>query len=206
MNIILLGAPGAGKGTEASRIVDSYKLPHISTGDIFRENIKNETPIGLQAKSYIDKGQLVPDEVTVELVRQRLAEPDCQNGYLLDGFPRNLNQAEQLSKFANCDYCINLNIPLDKLIKRLTGRRICPNCAKSFHVDMLNGRTACDECNVTLVQRDDDHEEQVKARLVVYNNQTQPLIEYYKNKGVLVDIDADGKIEEISERVRQAIK
>ena len=206
MKIILLGAPGAGKGTQAKGITDRFNIVHISTGDIFRKNIKEQTEIGKIASSYINKGQLVPDEVTVELVRQRLAEPDCQNGYLLDGFPRNLNQAEQLSKFANCDYCINLNIPLDKLIKRLTGRRICPNCAKSFHVDMLNGRTACDECNVTLVQRDDDHEEQVKARLVVYNNQTQPLIEYYKSKGVLIDIDADGKIEEISERVRLALK
>ena len=206
MKIILLGAPGAGKGTQAKGITDRFNIVHISTGDIFRKNIKEQTEIGKIASSYINKGQLVPDEVTVELVRQRLMEPDCQNGYLLDGFPRNLNQAEQLSKFDNCDYCINLNIPLEKLVKRLTGRRICPNCAKSFHVDMLNGRTACDECNVTLVQRDDDHEEQVKARLVVYNNQTQPLIDYYKNKGVLIDIDADGKIEEISERVRQAIK
>lgn len=206
MKIILLGAPGAGKGTQAKGITDRFNIVHISTGDIFRKNIKEQTEIGKIASSYINKGQLVPDEVTVELVRQRLMEPDCQNGYLLDGFPRNLNQAEQLSKFDNCDYCINLNIPLEKLIKRLTGRRICPNCAKSFHVDMLNGRTACDECNVNLVQRDDDHEEQVKARLVVYNNQTQPLIDYYKAKGVLVDIDADGKIEEISERVRQAIK
>ena len=206
MKIILLGAPGAGKGTQAKGITDRFNIVHISTGDIFRKNIKEQTEIGKIASSYINKGQLVPDEVTVELVRQRLAEPDCQNGYLLDGFPRNLNQAEQLSKFATCDYCINLNIPLEKLVQRLTGRRICPNCAKSFHVDMLNGRTTCDECNVTLVQRDDDHEEQVKARLVVYNNQTQPLIEYYKDKGVLVDIDADGKIEEISERVRQAIK
>ena len=138
MNVILLGAPGAGKGTQATRLAEKYAIPHISTGDIFRENIKKQTPIGVVAKSYIDKGQLVPDEVTVEIVKQRLEKDDCKNGYLLDGFPRNIFQAEQLDKFSNVETVVNINVDLTKLLKRITGRRVCP-CGESYHFDFLNG-------------------------------------------------------------------
>lgn len=156
MNIILLGAPGAGKGTQATKISDRYGLPHISTGDIFRENIKNGTPIGLLAKSYTDKGQLVPDEVTCEIVKDRLAKEDCQNGYLLDGFPRTIVQAEALDKFAKIDAVININIDFSLLMARLCGRRVCRDCGESYHVSTLNGKTTCDRCGGELYQRKDD--------------------------------------------------
>lgn len=206
MKIVLLGAPGAGKGTQADGISKRFNIVHISTGDIFRKNIKEQTEIGKVAKSYIDKGDLVPDEVTCEIVRLRLAEDDCKNGYLLDGFPRNLFQAEKLSEIDNIDYCINLDVPQEKLIARLTGRRVCSQCGKSFHVDFLNGKTVCDECNSNLIQRSDDHISQVTERMQVYVAQTKPLIDYYAKKGVLVNINADGSIKEIEERIKQAIK
>lgn len=206
MKIVLLGAPGAGKGTQADGISKRFNIVHISTGDIFRKNIKEQTEIGKVAKSYIDKGDLVPDEVTCEIVRLRLAEDDCKNGYLLDGFPRNLFQAEKLSEIDNIDYCINLDVPQEKLIARLTGRRVCSQCGKSFHVDFLNGKTVCDECNSNLIQRSDDHISQVTERMEVYVAQTKPLIDYYAKKGVLVNVNADGSIKEIEERIKQAIK
>lgn len=206
MKIVLLGAPGAGKGTQADGISKRFNIVHISTGDIFRKNIKEQTEIGKVAKSYIDKGDLVPDEVTCEIVRLRLAEDDCKNGYLLDGFPRNLFQAEKLSEIDNIDYCINLDVPQEKLIARLTGRRVCSQCGKSFHVDFLNGKTVCDECNSNLIQRSDDHISQVTERMQVYVAQTKPLIDYYAKKGVLVNVNADGSIKEIEERIKQAIK
>ena len=206
MKIVLLGAPGAGKGTQADGISKRFNIVHISTGDIFRKNIKEQTEIGKVAKSYIDKGDLVPDEVTCEIVRLRLAEDDCKNGYLLDGFPRNLFQAEKLSEIDNIDYCINLDVPQEKLIARLTGRRVCSQCGKSFHVDFLNGKTVCDECNSNLIQRSDDHISQVTERMAVYVAQTKPLIDYYAKKGILVNVNADGSIKEIEERIRQAIK
>ena len=196
MNIILLGAPGAGKGTQASKIADYYNLPHISTGDIFRENIKKQTPIGVVAKSYIDKGQLVPDEVTVEIVKQRLEKDDCKNGYLLDGFPRNIFQAEQLDKFSNVETVVNINVDLTKLLKRITGRRVCP-CGESYHVDFLNGKTTCDKCGAELYQRADDNEETVKSRLSVYENQTAPLIDYYTKAGKLLVINGDQPIDDV---------
>lgn len=206
MKIVLLGAPGAGKGTQADGISKRFNIVHISTGDIFRKNIKEQTEIGKVAKSYIDKGDLVPDEVTCEIVRLRLAEEDCKNGYLLDGFPRDIFQAEKLSEMDSIDYCINLDVPQEKLIARLTGRRVCPQCGKSFHVDFLNGKTVCDECNSNLIQRSDDHISQVRERMAVYIEQTKPLIDYYAKKGVLVNVNADGSIKEIEERIRQAIK
>ncbi len=197
MNIILLGAPGAGKGTQATRLVDKYKIPHISTGDIFRANIKNQTPIGVVAKSYIDKGQLVPDEVTVEIVKQRLSEKDVEVGYLLDGFPRNIFQATELDKFAEIDKVIDINVNLDKLLKRITGRRVCSKCGESYHVDTLNGSTTCARCGADLIHRADDNEETVKNRLEVYKNQTQPLIDYYKKAGKLVTVNGDSTIDEV---------
>ena len=189
MNIILLGAPGAGKGTEASKIVDEYKLPHISTGDIFRENIKNQTPIGLLAKSYIDKGMLVPDEVTCKIVEERIAREDCKNGYMLDGFPRTIAQAEALDKITNIDLVINIEVDFSLLLDRLCGRRVCKDCGESSHLKWLNGETKCPRCGGELYQRKDDNPETVQSRLDVYSTQTAPLIEYYTKKGVLFNVD-----------------
>ena len=205
MNIILLGAPGAGKGTQATRISDRYGLPHISTGDIFRENIKNGTPIGLLAKSYTDKGQLVPDEVTCEIVKDRLAKEDCKNGYLLDGFPRTLVQAEALDKFATIDAVININIDFSLLMARLCGRRVCKNCGESYHVDFLGGKTTCERCGGELYQRKDDNEETVGNRLEVYTGQTAPLIDYYEKKGVLHNVNGVGAIDEVFARICAAL-
>ena len=189
MNIILLGAPGAGKGTQASRIVDAYKLPHISTGDIFRENIKNQTQIGLLAKSYIDQGLLVPDEVTCKIVEERISREDCKNGYMLDGFPRTIAQAEALDKITKIDFVINIDVDFSLLLDRLCGRRVCKDCGESYHITRLNGETKCARCGGDLYQRKDDNPETVQSRLDVYNAQTAPLIEYYTNKGVIFNVD-----------------
>ena len=175
MNIILLGAPGAGKGTQATKISDKYGMPHISTGDIFRANIKNQTEIGLLAKSYIDKGQLVPDEVTCKIVENRLAEEDCrEKGYLLDGFPRTIAQAEALEKFARIDAVVNIEIDFSLLMNRLCGRRVCRDCGESYHISTLGGATTCARCGGELYQRKDDNPETVKSRLAVYKEQTAP--------------------------------
>ena len=206
MNIILLGAPGAGKGTQASRISEKYKLPHISTGDIFRDNIKRGTEIGLLAKSYTDNGKLVPDEVTCKIVEGRLQEENCKNGYLLDGFPRNLFQAQELDKFSKVDAVINIDIDLSLLMDRLCGRRVCKSCGESYHVNFLNGKTTCDKCGGELYQRKDDNEETVGNRLKVYSEQTAPLIQYYKDKNVLIDIDGVGTIDEVFARIAAALK
>ncbi len=187
MNIILLGAPGAGKGTQATRISDKFGMPHISTGDIFRANIKNQTEIGVLAKSYIDKGQLVPDEVTCKIVENRLQEEDCKNGYLLDGFPRNVSQAEALEKFTKIDAVVNINIDFSLLMARLCGRRVCKNCGESYHVSTLGGKTTCERCDGELYQRADDNPETVQKRLDVYGAQTAPLIDYYTKKGLILN-------------------
>ena len=187
MNIILLGAPGAGKGTQATKISDRFGMPHISTGDIFRENIKNATPIGLLAKSYTDKGQLVPDEVTCEIVKGRLEKEDCKNGYLLDGFPRTIAQAEALDTFAKIDAVVNINIDFSLLMNRLCGRRVCKECGESYHVSTLNGATTCSRCGGELYQRKDDNPETVQNRLDVYTEQTAPLIDYYTKKGIILN-------------------
>ena len=202
MNLILLGAPGAGKGTQATKISDRYGFVHISTGDIFRANIKNGTKIGLLAKSYMDKGELVPDEVTCEIVRDRLTWDDCKNGYLLDGFPRNLFQAEELDKFAHIDGVINFDIDFSLLMNRLCGRRVCKDCGESYHVSMLDGKTTCSRCGGELYQRKDDNPETVSSRLEVYSAQTAPLIDYYTKKGIILnfkctDAPADVLFEEI---------
>lgn len=178
MNIVLLGAPGAGKGTQAVRIAEKYGLVHISTGDIFRVNIKDNTPIGQVAKSYIDAGKLVPDEVTCEIVRQRLEKKDVSAGYVLDGFPRNLIQAHELDKFANIDVCLNIDVDEALLLDRICGRRVC-SCGASYHISTLNGEDTCAKCGGKLYARGDDNPETVKARLATYNIQTAPLISYY---------------------------
>lgn len=197
MKVILLGAPGAGKGTQAARLAKRYKIPHISTGDIFRSNIKERTPIGIVAKSYIDKGQLVPDEVTIQIVKERLEKDDCKNGYLLDGFPRTVSQAEALDGFSEIDSVVNIDVPLHKLMRRITGRRVCGKCGESYHIDYLDGSTSCRKCDGELIQRADDNEETVGKRLEVYEKQTAPLIDYYKSKGKLIDVDGDGDIDSV---------
>ena len=189
MNIILLGAPGAGKGTQATRISDAYALPHISTGDIFRENIKNQTEIGLLAKSYIDKGLLVPDEVTCKIVEGRITKEDCAQGYMLDGFPRTIAQAEQLDQITTVDLVINVDVDTSLLMDRLCGRRVCKDCGESYHTSTLNGETKCSRCGGELYQRKDDNPETVQNRLDVYNAQTAPLIEYYTKKGILFNVN-----------------
>ncbi len=185
MKLILLGAPGAGKGTQATKIAERYNVVHISTGDIFRANLKMGTEIGLLAKSYMDKGELVPDKVTCDIVKDRLTWDDCKNGYLLDGFPRNLYQAEALDTFAEIDGVINIDIDHKLLMDRLCGRRVCRECGESYHISTLGGRTTCERCGGELYQRKDDNPETVDSRLAVYNEQTAPLIEYYTKKGII---------------------
>ena len=197
MNIILLGAPGAGKGTQASKIEKKYGLVHISTGDIFRANIKGGTPIGKVAKSYIDAGKLVPDEVTCDIVKDRLLQDDVKVGYMLDGFPRNVFQAEQLDKFAKIDLCINIDVDKALLLDRICGRRVC-SCGESYHISTLNGATTCAKCGKELYRRDDDNPETVAARLETYEKQTAPLIEYYKAQGKLKSVTSgEGSPDEV---------
>ncbi len=204
MNLILLGAPGAGKGTQAVKIAKEYGIPHISTGDIFRANIKEGTPVGLKAKSYIDQGKLVPDEVVVELIQGRLKEADCNGGYLLDGFPRTIAQAEALDRITNIEKVINIDVDLSKLLKRIVGRRTCAKCGAGFNTATYSA-PKCDQCGGELVQRADDTEETVSARLTVYENQTAPLIDYYKCKGVLVSVDGMKPIDEVAEEIKSVL-
>lgn len=187
MNIILLGAPGAGKGTQASLIEEEFNLVHVSTGDIFRANIKGGTPIGKLAKSYIDAGKLVPDEVTCEIVKDRLQKDDVKGGFMLDGFPRNLFQAAELDKFAKIDLCINIDVDIALLMDRICGRRVC-SCGESYHVSTLNGATTCKKCGQPLYRRDDDNPETVQKRLDTYFKETAPLIGYYKEQGKLFTV------------------
>ena len=180
MNIIMLGAPGSGKGTMAKLIASDFEIPHISTGDIFRENIKNQTEIGKQAKELIDKGELVPDEITIKIVENRLKENDCQNGFILDGFPRNIAQAKALETFAKIDRVILLDVSDEEIERRIVGRRACKNCGEIYNIDTYN-KNACEKCGGELYQRDDDKLETVRHRLQVYKKQTAPLIEYYRD-------------------------
>lgn len=204
-NIVLLGAPGAGKGTQAALIAKEYDIPHISTGDILRRNIKEGTPLGVLAKSYIDKGALVPDQVVIDIVADRLTEDDAKNGYILDGFPRTIAQAEALDKVANIDVALNIDVPFETIIERLGGRLVCI-CGETSHVSWLNGSTACPKCGKQMFVRDDDKPETVKARLDVYEKQTAPLIEYYVGKGNLVTVDAGvGTVEEIFDKVKKVL-
>ena len=196
MKIVMLGAPGAGKGTQAKRIAAKFSIPHISTGDIFRANIKNNTPLGAKAKSYMDKGELVPDELVIELIMDRFAQDDCVNGYVLDGFPRTIPQAEELDKALksvndNLDYAIDGEVPDDNIINRMSGRRACVNCGATYHIvhNPPKVENECDTCNGELILRDDDKPETVKNRLDVYHTQTEPLLKYYTEKGILYTVD-----------------
>lgn len=192
----MLGAPGAGKGTQAKMIAEKYSIPHVSTGDIFRANIKNGTDLGKEAKSYMDKGELVPDELTVRILLDRVAQEDCKNGYVLDGFPRTIPQAEVLQSELNkqgtdVDFAINVDVPDENIIKRMSGRRACVTCGATYHIEHVPPKTEgiCDKCGSELILRDDDKEETVKNRLSVYHDQTQPLIDFYSAKGVLKNVD-----------------
>lgn len=196
MKIIMLGAPGAGKGTQAKMIADKYQVPHISTGDIFRANIKNGTELGKEAKKYMDQGLLVPDELTVKILLDRVANPDCANGYVLDGFPRTIPQAEVLENALKemndaIDFAINVDVPDENIIRRMSGRRACLACGATYHIEHVPPKAEgiCDVCGEKLVLRDDDKAETVKNRLDVYHKQTQPLIDFYSNKGILKTVD-----------------
>ena len=196
MKIIMLGAPGAGKGTQAKMIAEKYSIPHISTGDIFRANIKNGTELGKKAKSYMDKGQLVPDELTLDLIMDRFKQDDCKNGYVLDGFPRTIPQAEALdtalkAKGEKVDFAIDVDVPDENIVKRMSGRRACVGCGATYHVVYSPTKVegVCDKCGEELIVRDDDKPETVLNRLEVYHNQTQPLIDYYNEQGILKSVD-----------------
>ena len=204
MNIIMGGPPGAGKGSQAKIISKEYNIPHISTGDMFRSALKNETPMGLKAKSYMDKGELVPDEVVNGLVEERLESNDCNNGYVLDGYPRTVNQAEALTsmledKNQEIDYVISIDTSDATVIKRLTGRRTCSNCGAIYHIDNNPPKVegVCDLCQHEVIQRDDDKEDTVRNRLDVYKAQTQPLISYYINKNLLVQVDGEKDLADV---------
>lgn len=208
MKIILLGPPGAGKGTQAKSISNRYSIPHISTGDIFRKNISENTPLGIEAKKHIEKGQLVPDEVTINMVKDRLQDEDCKGGYLLDGFPRTVAQAEALQEFLvgrdeNIDTALLIEVPMGFILERMTGRRVCPSCGASYHIKFnptkITGK--CDVCGSDVIQRKDDSEETVSERLDVYERQTQPLIDFYKERNLLSIVDGTKAINEVFEGI-----
>lgn len=204
MKIVMLGAPGAGKGTQAKKIAAKYGIPHISTGDIFRANIKEKTELGMKAKAYMDQGALVPDSLTLELIMDRFKEADCQNGYVLDGFPRTIPQAEALTKALNeindkMDYAINVEVPDEAIVSRMSGRRACVACGGTYHIvfNPTKKERICDACGGELTLRDDDKPETVQKRLRVYHELTQPLIDYYKNEGIFREVDGTKNMEDV---------
>lgn len=212
MRLILVGPPGAGKGTQAVNLAAHFSIPHISTGDIFRSNLKEGTPLGIEAKSYMDRGELVPDEVTNKMVKDRLGKSDVGSGFLLDGFPRNVFQAEVLRAILNekqtpLDAALELSVNEEEIIKRLAGRRTCKECSRAFHVDYEPSKQdgVCDGCGGALYQRDDDKEDVIARRLEVYNEQTAPIVDFYRREGLLVTIPAMGPVGEISERAVTAL-
>ncbi len=205
MKIILLGAPGSGKGTQAQLICEEFGLPHISSGDIFRYNISRGTELGKLAKQYIDRGELVPDDVTIKMITERLGRDDCRNGYVLDGFPRTISQAEDLARHEKTGVVLELELPYEEVLHRLTGRRSCPSCGKPFHISMLNGSEVCPSCGGKLVTRDDDTEETVRKRLDVYDSLTYPLSAYYEKKGVLRRINGSGDISRIFGEIKDVL-
>ena len=212
MRLVLLGAPGAGKGTQAVVLAGKLNIPHISTGDIFRENIKKGTELGKKAKEYIDKGALVPDEVTVGIVKDRLQQRDCKDGFILDGFPRTIVQAEYLDNVlddlgAGLDHAVDISISDEAIIRRLSGRRVCKSCGATYHLRNYPPKTEgiCDNCGSAVIQREDDREETVLNRLRTYHQQTEPLIEYYRNKGKLLVVRGDVPVEDTTEELLGAI-
>ncbi|MFW6114081.1 MAG: adenylate kinase [Actinomycetota bacterium] len=212
MNLVLLGPPGAGKGTQAERISELYDIPHISTGDIFRENLKQGTPLGLKAKEYMDKGELVPDGLVIDIVEDRLSRPDCGKGFILDGFPRTVAQADALEKILQemgkpLDAVLNIQVPDQVVVDRLTARRTCSSCGAIFHLqnNPPARESVCDFCGGGLYRREDDKEETVRARLDEYKTKTRPLIDYYREKDLLRDLDGDRGMEEVLEGVRHVL-
>ena len=206
MKLILLGAPGSGKGTQAAYISEKYDLPHISTGDLFRENIKNETPLGLKVKAIMDTGELCPDDLTIELIKDRLNKSDCKKGYLLDGFPRNLTQAQALDEICAPNFVINLDVDLSKIEHRITGRRSCSKCNNSFHVDFIGDVKTCPDCGGKLFTRKDDNPETVKERLEVYHEQTVPLIDYYDKQNKLLNVNGNQPIDKVFEEIVKVLE
>ncbi|WP_123054709.1 adenylate kinase [Clostridium sp. JN-1] len=213
MKIVLLGPPGAGKGTQAKLISEKYSIPHISTGDIFRKNISEKTKLGVEAKRYMDNGQLVPDQVTIDIVKDRLSKNDCKEGFLLDGFPRTVKQAEALDEFLNenhnkIDAALLIDVEEKFILERMTGRRVCPSCGASYHIRFnppkVEGK--CDACDSDLIQRKDDTEATVKERLDVYNQQTQPLVDYYKNQNALLKVEGTKEINQVFDEICDALK
>lgn len=203
MKLVLTGPQGCGKGTQAKIIEEKFNLAHISTGDIFRENIKNNTSLGQTAKSYIDKGELVPDDLTVEMVEKRLEMDDCRNGYILDGFPRNVNQAKKLSQYQNLDHVILIDIGEQESIKRISNRRSCPKCGKIYNVLTMPPKSEgiCDIDGETLIQRDDDKSDAIKKRLELYHSQTKPILEYYKERGKVIEVDGSLSPEKVAQEI-----
>ena len=206
MKLIFLGPPGAGKGTQATGVSTKLNVPHISTGDMFRSAIKNRTRTGLEAQRYMDNGQLVPDSVVIDMVRERLAMDDCKNGYLLDGFPRTVEQAEALESIASPDAVINIAVPDERLLSRLTGRRVCGKCQGTFHVSKLADEKFCPVCGGELIHRDDDKPETIKKRLSVYHEQTAPLIGYYTGNGKLKTVDGDNRPEDVLKAILASLE
>ncbi|GAA0418735.1 MAG: adenylate kinase [Bacillota bacterium] len=213
MNLILMGLPGAGKGTQAEKINEKYNIPHISTGDMFRLAIKEGTDLGKKAKEYMDQGELVPDEVTIGIVRERLGKDDCKNGFLLDGFPRTIAQAEALQDLLqdmdqSIDYVLHVDVPEEKLVERLTGRRICPTCGATYHVVYNPPKEdgVCDKDGSQLIQRDDDKADTVKTRLSVNMEQTKPLLDFYEDRGYLVTVNGDKDIDEVFQDIQSKIE
>lgn len=213
MNILITGAPGAGKGTVSSFIKERFNIPHISTGDMFRENIKNNTEVGKLAQQYMEQGKLVPDEVVIEMIKVRLAQDDCKGGYLIDGFPRTINQAEALEELVNKINCpiqlvINLNIDFDALLNRITGRRVCKKCGSVYHVvsnpSQIEG--VCDACGGELYQRADDTEESLVTRLDSYKNNTAPILDFYRVHGLVVDVDVNRPINEVLKTIEEVLE
>ena len=212
MKIIMLGAPGAGKGTQAKKIAEKYGVPHISTGDIFRANIKNGTELGMEAKKYMDKGLLVPDELTVKILLDRVAKEDCAKGYVLDGFPRTIPQAESLKKALSdkgeaLDFAVNVDVPDENIVARMSGRRACPKCGATYHIAYAAPKKEgiCDKCGAELILRDDDKPETVTKRLSVYHEQTRPLISFYADKHVLYTVDGTQNMEQVFEAITKIL-
>lgn len=213
MKIVMLGAPGAGKGTQAVNIAKEFGIPHISTGDIFRANIKNETELGMKAKSYMDKGALVPDDITIGMLLDRIVDNDCKNGFVLDGFPRTIPQAESLKaalslQDTKIDHAVDIEVPDEDITKRMGGRRSCPKCGGTYHIvfNAPKQEGICDNCGTELVQRADDKPETVLERLKTYHEQTQPLIDFYRNEGVLTEVDGTKKPDEVLKDILEALR
>lgn len=206
MNVIFLGPPGAGKGSHAQRLCAEYNIPQISTGDILRRAIADGTPTGLKAKEYMDAGALVPDSVVIEIAKERLAQDDCKNGYILDGFPRTVAQAEALDAIANIDFVVNIDVADEVIVNRLGGRRVCPACQSVYHVAFLNGETKCAKCGTEIIQRKDDSEETILSRLKVYSEQTAPLIDYYQKADKLITVDGAQELDKVTVDVRKAFE